>query len=45
MEMGKVAAQVFLEEVGNTQDSKITKNIVLTPELIVRKSSLKYKEG
>ncbi|MEQ8218838.1 MAG: LacI family DNA-binding transcriptional regulator [Arenibacter sp.] len=45
MEMGKVAAQVFLEEVGNTQDSKITKNIVLTPELIVRKSSLKCKEG
>tara|TARA_R110001606_G_scaffold76420_1_gene176722 strand:+ start:1459 stop:2496 length:1038 start_codon:yes stop_codon:yes gene_type:complete len=45
MEMGKVAAQVFLEEVGNTQDSKITKNIVLTPKLIVRKSSLKYKEG
>ena len=45
MEMGKVAAQVFLEEVSNTQDTKISKNIVLTPELIVRKSSLKHKEG
>jgi LacI family transcriptional regulator len=41
MEMGKVAAQVFLEEVSNTKDNKITKNIVLTPELIVRESSLK----
>jgi LacI family transcriptional regulator len=45
MEMGKVAAQVFLEEVGNTEDIKITRNVVLTPELIIRKSSLKQKEG
>ncbi|MBU2905143.1 MULTISPECIES: LacI family DNA-binding transcriptional regulator [Arenibacter] len=45
LEMGRTAAQVFLEEVSNTEDTKITKNVVLTPQLIIRKSSLKQKEG
>ncbi|MCM4171595.1 LacI family transcriptional regulator [Arenibacter sp. TNZ] len=45
LEMGRTAAQVFLEEVSNTEDTKITKNVVLTPQLIIRKSSLKNKEG
>lgn len=45
LEMGRTAAQVFLEEVSNTGDTKITKNVVLTPQLIIRKSSLKHKEG
>ncbi|MCM4149990.1 LacI family transcriptional regulator [Arenibacter sp. N53] len=45
LEMGRTAAQVFLEEVSNTEDTKITKNVVLTPQLIIRKSSLKHKEA
>jgi len=45
LEMGRMAAQVFLEEVSYTQDNKITKNVVLTPELIIRKSSLRTKKG
>lgn len=44
IEMGRTAAQVFLEEVTNTTDTKISKKIVLTPELIIRKSSLKSIE-
>lgn len=45
LEMGRKAAQVFLEEVNNTEDTKITQTVVLTPQLIIRKSSLKHKEG
>ncbi|MDX1767795.1 MAG: LacI family DNA-binding transcriptional regulator [Arenibacter troitsensis] len=41
LDMGRKAAQVFLEEVGHTEDVKTTQNIVLTPELIVRRSSSK----
>lgn len=41
VEMGRIAAQVFLEEVGNGKKLKLEKQIVLTPELIIRKSSLK----
>lgn len=41
IEMGKIAAQVFLEEVNNGKKIKTEKQVVLTPELIVRKSSLK----
>ncbi|QOD60216.1 LacI family DNA-binding transcriptional regulator [Polaribacter haliotis] len=40
-EMGKIAAQVFLEEVKNSKKIKSEKHVVLTPELIIRKSSLK----
>ncbi|GGZ87642.1 LacI family DNA-binding transcriptional regulator [Algibacter mikhailovii] len=39
LEMGKIAAQVFLEQVASTTDEKIEKNIVLPTELIIRKSS------
>lgn len=41
IEMGRMAAQVFLEEVNNGKKIKMQKQIVLTPELIIRKSSLK----
>lgn len=41
IEMGRIAAQVFLEEVSNNTKVKSEKHVVLTPELIVRKSSLK----
>ncbi len=41
VEMGRIAAQVFLEEVSNGKKIKTEKQVVLTPELIIRKSSLK----
>ncbi len=41
IEMGKISANVFLEQVNNTGNSKIEKKVVLTPELLIRKSSLK----
>ena len=41
MEMGKITAQVFLEEVNNSKKIKSQKQVVLTPELIVRQSSMK----
>ncbi|SFZ89436.1 LacI family transcriptional regulator [Flaviramulus basaltis] len=41
IEMGRIAAQVFLEEVGNDNKIKTKKEVVLTPELIIRKSSRK----
>ncbi|WP_298493795.1 LacI family DNA-binding transcriptional regulator [uncultured Algibacter sp.] len=41
VEMGKIAANVFLEQVNNTDNAKIEKKVVLTPELLIRKSSLK----
>ena len=39
IEMGKIVANVFLEQVNNTSNSKIVKQVVLTPELLIRKSS------
>jgi len=41
LEMGRIAAKVFLEEVNNGKNVTSEKQVVLTPELIVRKSSLK----
>lgn len=41
IEMGKITAKVFLEQVNNTDKLKIEKKVVLTPQLLVRKSSLK----
>lgn len=41
IEMGKKAAQVFLEEVSLGKKAKKPKQIVLAPELLIRKSSLK----
>ena len=40
--MGRIAAKVFLEEVGNnSKGMRSEKKVVLEPELIIRKSSLK----
>ena len=39
LEMGKVAAKVFLEKISNTDTSKIEKKLVLAPQLLSRKSS------
>ncbi|MFO7672407.1 MAG: LacI family DNA-binding transcriptional regulator [Lutibacter sp.] len=41
LEMGKIAAKVFLEQVNNKQNLKIEKKVVLKPELLIRKSSVK----
>jgi len=41
IEMGRIAAQVFLEEVKNKKKDTTEKKIVLSPQLIIRKSSLK----
>ncbi|MFI1743290.1 LacI family DNA-binding transcriptional regulator [Thalassobellus sediminis] len=43
IQMGRIAAQVFLEEV-NSKGEKTEKHIVLAPELIVRKSSQKLSQ-
>lgn len=39
LEMGKMAARVFLEQINNTENFKIEKKVVLNPELQIRKSS------
>lgn len=39
LEMGKMAAKVFLEQINNTNNLKIEKKVVLKPELHIRKSS------
>lgn len=39
LEMGKMSARVFLEQVDKTDTIKIEKKVVLTPELHIRKSS------
>lgn len=41
LEMGRMTAKVFLEQVNNTEKVKIEKKVVLEPELIIRKSSKK----
>ena len=41
LEMGKMAARVFLEQVDKTKTIKIEKKVVLAPELHIRKSSTK----
>jgi LacI family transcriptional regulator len=41
MEMGKIAAKVFLEQINNPDNLAIEKKVVLIPELITRKSSNK----
>ncbi|WP_281226227.1 LacI family DNA-binding transcriptional regulator [Flavobacterium aquiphilum] len=43
LEMGKMAAKVFLEQINNTDNVKIEKKVVLTPELHIRKSSTRIK--
>lgn len=39
LEMGRMAAKVFLEQINNTDNIKIEKKVVLKPELQIRKSS------
>ncbi len=41
LEMGKMTAKVFLEQVSNSEHIKIEKKVVLEPELILRKSTRK----
>ena len=41
VEMGKMAAKVFLEQTTSSTNVKMEKKVVLEPELIVRQSSLK----
>ncbi|AOW09766.1 LacI family DNA-binding transcriptional regulator [Flavobacterium gilvum] len=43
LEMGRMAAKVFLEQINNTDNVKIEKKVVLTPELHIRKSSTRIK--
>jgi len=38
-EMGKMAANVLLEQIKNTESPKMVKNVVLTTQLLIRKSS------
>ncbi|MFG6687083.1 LacI family DNA-binding transcriptional regulator [Mariniflexile sp. HNIBRBA6329] len=44
LEMGKIAANIFLEELENNKNVKSEKHVVLTPELIIRKSSLRNQK-
>jgi DNA-binding LacI/PurR family transcriptional regulator len=39
LEMGKMAAKVFLEQISNTDLVKVEKRVILKPELQIRKSS------
>lgn len=41
LEMGKMAAKVFLDQVNGNKNIKIEKKVVLNPKLLIRKSSLK----
>lgn len=41
LEMGKMSAKVFLEQVDNDQNLKIEKKVVLMPELLIRDSTMK----
>jgi LacI family transcriptional regulator len=41
MRMGNAAAEIFLEEINNKDKKFIPQKIVLTPELIIRKSSVR----
>lgn len=43
IEMGRIAAKVFLKEVDNKEPKKESEKIVLQPELVIRDSSLKIK--
>jgi len=44
LEMGRMTAKVFLEQVNNSDKIKIEKKVVLEPELILRKSTRKLIE-
>src|SRR5690606_10489060 len=42
MQIGNAAAEIFLEQINVGREKFVPKRIVLIPELIVRKSSLKH---
>jgi LacI family transcriptional regulator len=42
MEMGEMAAKVFLEQLNNPKNLKMEKKVVLNPELHIRKSSSRH---
>jgi LacI family transcriptional regulator len=44
MRMGNAAAEIFLEEINNKDKKFISQKIVLKPELIIRKSSVRKTE-
>jgi LacI family transcriptional regulator len=44
MRMGNAAAEIFLEEINNKDKKFIPQKIVLKPELIIRKSSVRKTE-
>ena len=44
MEMGRMAAKVFLEQINNLENFKIEKKVVLNPELHIRKSSSRISQ-
>ena len=41
LEMGKMTAKVFIEQINKKEIVKIEKKVVLNPKLIIRESSLK----
>lgn len=41
LELGKISAQIFLDEISSSEKMKSEKHVVLTPELIKRKSSMR----
>lgn len=43
LEMGRMAAKVFIEQINNTDKVKIEKKVVLAPQLHIRKSSTRNK--
>lgn len=43
LEMGKIAAKIFLEQINNPENFKMEKKIVLEPNLLIRKSSSRKK--
>lgn len=45
LEMGKMAAKVFLEQINNTDNIKIEKKVVLNPALHIRKSSTRIMKS
>lgn len=44
LEMEKIAATIFLEELENNKNVKSEKHVVLTPKLIIRKTSLRNQK-
>jgi len=44
IEMGKVTAKLFLNQIGKTKNVTMEKNIILMPQLQIRKSSIKLQK-